>query len=446
MQAQTWFHILFVGALLTISTACQSCSSQNQTTKDSGSIADDREDSSNSPSDDSGDETAVNDSNGDDGCSQASIPALSTQRIAGGSTFNEPVYLTQAPGNNETLFVVEKRGVIQRVEDGSIADEPFLDISSRIDDSFGEEGLLGLAFHPDYQENGRFFVYYTAKGSPTRDVVAEYHRSEQNPDIASDEEVRRFIQPDSLEENHNGGMLTFGPDGYLYAGLGDGGGAGDQHGEIGNGLNKGTLLGSIVRFDVDNNSNDFVPEDNPFVDKEGNKYIWAYGLRNPWRFSFDRKTGDLWVADVGQNKIEEINIQTAETSGGQNYGWRAYEGSQVYDEDLTDRVEHHHAPIIDIPHASDSVPVRDACSVTGGYVYRGDAVPKLKGLYLYGDYCSQDVAAVQYCDGEVVQHTRLPGLKGQGQGLASFAEDHDGELYLIYIGSGEIKKIVPSGS
>lgn len=357
-------------------------------------------------------------------------------------SFERPVYVDQPPGSEDVLYVVEKRGVVQIVEDGELRDEPFLDIRERVGLSHNERGLLGLAFHPDYESNGRFFIYYTPKANH-RNVVAEYRRAEGAQHRASDDEKRRLVEVDDPEGNHNGGMITFGPDGYLYVGMGDGGGAGDQHGKIGNGQNRDTPLGSILRLDVDAADRDFAASDNPFVGGDGDPRIWLWGLRNPWRFAFDPETGDMYIGDVGQNKIEEIDVQPASAPGGRNFGWRAYEGTSVYDSSLTDRVDDHVEPVVEFEHQSEKAPIRDGCSVTGGYVYRGDEIEGLEGAYLYGDYCSKDVAAFRYCDGEAVGHQRVPGLVDQGSGLASFGRDNDGELYLVYDTDGTVQKIVP---
>lgn len=375
-------------------------------------------------------------------CPPPEVAGIGGVDIVEGHRFRNPTFVTQAPGDDETLYVVERPGRILLVRDGEILDEPFLDIRERVGTGHQERGLLGLEFHPDYEENGRFFIFYTPSDEH-KNVVAEYARSEGNADRANHDEIHRLIEPVDPEDNHNGGMIAFGPDGYLYVGMGDGGGAGDRHGEIGNGQNRETLFGSILRLDVDAADRDFVPKDNPFVDASGRPQIWAYGLRNAWRFSFDRKTGELYIGDVGQNKIEEIDFQPADSSGGENYGWRAYEGNDVYDDDLTGRVEEHAAPIVTFRHGADDSPLRNGCSVTGGYVYHGSAIEGLQGAYLYGDYCSQDIVAFKYCQGEVVGHQRVQGLTALASGLGSFGQGNDGELYLVYHGSGHIKKIVP---
>lgn len=369
-------------------------------------------------------------------CEPPVVEGVTTESIAGEHQFDKPVYLTQPPGESDALYVVERAGKILVVEDGEVRKTPFLDIRERVGTGHTERGLLGLAFHPKYPENGRFFLYYTPEDAH-KNVVAEWTIEDGQP-----REVRRLIEPRDPEDNHNGGMITFGPDGYLWVGMGDGGGAGDRHGEIGNGLNTETLFGSILRLDVDAPEREFAAEGNPFVGSDGKDQVWAYGLRNPWRFSFDRETGELYIGDVGQNEVEEISYAPAGAEPGRNYGWRAYEGHAVYDDDLTERVDDHAAPIVTFEHQSDNAPIRGGCSVTGGYVYRGDSVPGLDGAYLYGDFCSMDVAAFKYCDGHVVGHQRVPGLHARGQGLGSFGEDNAGNMYLLYHTGGQVERIV----
>lgn len=393
---------------------------------------------------------------GDDGdaetiaCESKDLPSVTAEPIAPNASFNQPLYLTQAPGQSETLLVVQRQGKVVRVVNGEKQSPPFLDIESRVTSRGGEQGLLGMAFHPNYEENGRFFVYYTADENQDPNVVAEYERSSENPDVADPNEVRRLVEVPDTESNHNGGMIAFGPEGYLYAGLGDGGSGcdtGGQHAPDGNGQTVTNLFGTLLRLDVDAPDRDFAAPDNPFVGEEGKDQIWAYGLRNPWRFSFDRRTGDIYIGDVGQNAIEEIDVLPAGTEGGQNYGWRGYEGTETSDisgcpSDVASEIDNHVPPIYEYrQNTTEDVTIRGGESVTGGYVYRGDAIPGLRGYYLYGDYSSDDIAALRYCEGEVVQNTRLPGLGGLAGGLASFGEDNDGELYMVYIDTGDVLKL-----
>ncbi|MCB9615195.1 MAG: PQQ-dependent sugar dehydrogenase [Sandaracinus sp.] len=372
-------------------------------------------------------------------CPSETIPMLGVEDIAPGVSFSAPIYATVAPGDTDTIYVVEKTGRIVLVRDGERVGT-FLDVSGGLL-SDGEQGLLGLAFHPGYADNGRFFLFFTP-GSPRRNVVAEYRRSDADPDEADPTEVARLVEVNDSESNHNGGMIAFGPDGYLYVAMGDEGGGGDRHGMFGNGLNLSTLFGSILRLDVDAAGADYAAAGNPFSGAEGLPQIYHYGVRNPWRFSFDRTTGDLWIADVGQNVWEEIDVLPAGTPAGRNLGWAAYEGLSVHRAELVDRVADHYEPIVVYEHNDGSAPA-GGVSITGGYVYRGSAIPSLRGWYLYGDYASPHVGAVRFCDGEVLSHERAPGLSGRGSGLGSFGEDANGELFVVYIGDGKVYRIVP---
>jgi len=300
------------------------------------------------------------------------------------------------------------------VRDGALLATPFVDLANRIS-CCGERGLLGLAFHPDYADNGRFFVNYTNVDGDTE--VVELARS-GDPDVASPETVRTFFVVEQPFANHNGGMLAFGPDGYLYVGLGDGGAGGDPQD---NAQSLDTKLGKLLRMDVD-----AYPEPPPGNLAGGDPDLWAFGLRNPWRFSFDRATGDLYIADVGQNALEEINVAPA-GQGGLNYGWRIMEGSQCFQPETGCDMDGLTLPVVEYG--------RDVgCSVTGGYVYRGDALPGLEGRYLYGDFCSNRVFSFRWEAGAVrddVELTTELDPDGQIQGLTSFGEDAAGELYVV---------------
>jgi glucose/arabinose dehydrogenase len=373
------------------------------------------------------------------GCTLGTLPTLTTTSVAGAATFDHPIFVTQAPGSSDTLWVVERSGRIRLVRGGAILPTPFLDVSSRIATSTarGEEcGLLGLAFHPDYVTNGRFFVYYCSSGTRT-DVLAEYHRG-ATADVADGAEVRRLVALTDPEGNHNGGMLAFGPDRFLYASIGDGGGAGDVHGTYGNGLNTSVLFGKILRLDVDNVAGMFAAAGNPFSGASGLPQIWAYGLRNPWRFSFDRMTGDLYIGDVGQGAVEEIDVQAGGAPGGQNYGWRAYEGTSVYSAAEMSRATTRVDPIVAVPHGSGAVPVRAACAIVGGYAYRGAAIPGLRGVYLYTDHCSTDVAALRWCGGSMIAgNVRVLTVPN---GTSAFGQDNAGEMYIVNI-DGTVRRI-----
>ena len=296
-----------------------------------------------------------------------------------------PTVLTNAGDGTNRLFVCEQTGKIFVIDNGGLVKTPFLGLSDKlanINPIYDEKGLLGLVFHPDYINNGRFFVYYSApKSGPGIDhesIVAEYHVS-ADANIADPTSEQIILRVDEPEANHNGGQLAFGPDGYLYIGLGDGGGAGDQHGIIGNGQNTSVLLGKILRIDVDGGSPYVIPADNPFVGVDGADEIFAYGFRNPYRFSFDTVSGDLFVADVGQDEWEEVDIVV---SGG-NYGWRILEGTHPYDLAL--------ATMLGINLSSLEAQIHEYShdvghSIIGGYMYRGSASPDLVGKYVFGDW------------------------------------------------------------
>jgi glucose/arabinose dehydrogenase len=329
---------------------------------------------------------------------------------------NSPVFLTHAGDASGRMFVIEKKGTIAILRDGARVEQPFLDISSLIRSSGSEQGLLGLAFHPDYANNGRFFVYYTASNGDN--TLARYQVSD-NSDVGDPASAQvLFAQPD-FAANHNGGMLAFGPDGYLYVGLGDGGGGGDPQA---NGQKRSTLLGKLLRLDVSGDEPYTIPPDNPWPDgnDDARPEIWAYGLRNPWRFSFDRATGDLYIGDVGQNAYEEIDFQPAGASGGQNYGWNTREGMHCFRSDECESnamIE----PIGEYGH-------EQGCSVTGGYVYRGTAFASLQGLYFFGDYCSGTIWSLQR-DASGAWEQRE--LLASDLSISSFGEDEAGELYVI---------------
>lgn len=346
------------------------------------------------------------------------------------SGFNRPLYVTHANDGGGRLFVVEQTGMIWIIKDGLRAQYPFLDISGLISASadlpYSEQGLLGLAFHPDYAANGYFFVNYTDRSGAT--VVARYQVSLSNPDIADAGSGGIIFQLGQPYANHNGGHIDFGADGYLYISLGDGGSANDP---LGAGQNRRLLLGSILRIDVDGASPYAIPPDNPFVgDDSALDEIWAYGLRNVWRFSFDRATGDMYLADVGQNLLEEVNFQPADSSGGENYGWNVWEGTRRF---AGGSARDHVPPVFEYPHSL-------GCSITGGYVYRGGAIPQLEAAYLFGDYCSGRVWAL-YRDPDL--NWRAEELANTGWAISSFGEDEAGEIYVIDY-SGTIYRFDPA--
>ena len=333
------------------------------------------------------------------------------------SGFREALYLTEPNDDSGTIYIVEKGGKIISINNG--IKTTFLDISERVRDRESERGLLSVAFHPDFKNNGRYFVYYTdSRGSV---IVSEFNSS------TGDEEkiLLRISQPYS---NHNGGQLAFGPDGYLYIGTGDGGAGGDP---LDNGQNKLSLLGKILRIDVNSGNPYGIPPDNPFVNKSGEDEIWAYGLRNPWRFSFDSKTGDLYNADVGQNKWEEINFQSADSKGGENYGWRILEGFHTFNNDNKTDINSLTMPIMEYGREG-------GCSVTGGYVYRGEQFKQFDGTYFFGDFCTGNIWGLRNRNGEweYAKFLKTDHL------ISSFGQDQAGNVYVIDFISGDIFKVV----
>jgi glucose/arabinose dehydrogenase len=364
-------------------------------------------------------------------CSDPSGPMAGSgaklQEVAAGLNF--PLYLTTPAGDANRLFVVERTGGIRIVKDGLLLADPFLDLSAKVSLA-GEQGLLGMAFDPDYATSGTFVVHYTDLAGNT--VLSRFQVSidPDHADPASERVILTALQPFS---NHNGGQVTLGPDGFLYLGLGDGGSGGDPQG---NGQGLSDLLGSILRLDVRTADPYAVPADNPFVGQPSARAeVWSYGLRNPWRFSFDRANGDLYIADVGQNQREEIDVSTAAEAAGKgvNYGWNIMEGTRCFvssgcNQDGLTR------PVLEYSHS-------EGCSVTGGYVYRGGAIPELQGHYFYGDFCEGWVRSFRYADGTVTDQTSWPTLSPGGP-VVSFGEDSAGELYVLEAG-GRVFRIVP---
>ncbi len=337
--------------------------------------------------------------------------------------FDHPVSLAVADSSNN-LYVLEQQGRIWQVRDNRRGETPFLDITSLVLSDASERGLLGLAFHPQYRANRRFFVDYTRIPDGAT-VIAEYTADVDGRSAPSDTGRVLLVIPQP-ERNHNGGQLQFGPDGYLYIGMGDGGGGGDQHGLSGNGQSLGTLLGKILRIDV-NVPGKYTPaQGNPFLNRSDAKpEIWAYGLRNPWRFSFDRATGDLYIGDVGQGQYEEIDFQPASSAGGANYGWRIMEGMHCYQPAAGCDETGLAPPVAEYDHSS-------GCAVIGGYVYRGTAFPWLQGVYLYADFCSGTVWTLHRENNAWVNikglETHLP--------ITAFTQDAQGDLYLVEYGGG----------
>jgi len=357
--------------------------------------------------------------------SSLSAQTLVLQQIA--SDLFQPVTITHA--GDTRLFIVEQNGRIA-IHDGTrLLTNRFLDIDPLVL-SGGERGLLGLAFHPRYASTGWFYVNYTDNNGDT--VIARYTRSAADPNRADSTTAKVLLRIAQPFANHNGGQLAFGPDGYLYIGTGDGGSGNDPGNRA---QNLSDLLGKILRIDVHTGDPYGIPPDNPFVGQAGARpEIWAYGLRNPWRFSFDRVTGDLFIADVGQGNLEEIDLQHASSDGGANYGWRIMEGSDCY----IPNVEGCNAngamvePIIEYGHNA------GACSVTGGFVYRGTSYPRLGGLYLYGDYCNGVIWGAQRLPGNLFA-TRA--LLDTNLLISTFGEDVHGELYVANHQAGVVYRI-----
>ena len=347
----------------------------------------------------------------------AAAQEIALQRVVSGLV--APIGIVSA--GDARLFIVQQHGTIVVWDGTRILPTPFLDIHTLIS-CCNERGLLGLAFHPQYAANGQFFIYYTAAGSG--DVkIARYTVSPTDPnraDAGSGTLLLTIAHPNF--ENHNGGQLQFGPDGYLYAGIGDGGSGGNPTNSA---QDLTQLLGKLLRIDV-NAATYTIPPTNPFVGRSSARNeIWAYGLRNPWRFSFDRDTGDLWIADVGQNLWEEIDIQPASSGGGENYGWRLMEGLHCFN------------PSTNCPTAGLTMPIAEydhndhRCSITGGYRYRGAAYPRLRGTYFYADYCAGTIWGLARAGDAWVTRTLL----STSLLIPSFGEDNHGELYLVANGS-----------
>ena len=339
--------------------------------------------------------------------------------------FQQPIYVTHAGDGSGRLFVVEQNGAIWIVSDGKALSRPFIDLSDRVTRRSSEQGLLGLAFHPNYSVNGQFFVHYSDKNGDT--VVMGFVVSDE-ANRANYNSGRYVLTQSQPYRNHNGGQIAFGHDGHLYIGLGDGGSAGDpQH----NGQNLANWLGAILRVNIESSVGYAVPPDNPFLfTQDAKPEIWVYGLRNPWRFSFDRMTGDLYIGDVGQNDWEEINFQAVGSRGGENYGWRHMEGSYCYKRGCDPAL--YAEPIAEYHHSN------GGCSITGGYVYRGEILSDLKGSYMYADYCSGSIwRLVRSTSGEWNESLIIESkLK-----ISSFGEDEMGEVYVVDYG-GRIYRII----
>ena len=359
----------------------------------------------------------------------ATARASTGARLQSVGRFDQPLYVTAPRGDRRRVFVVEQPGVIRVIRGGHTLAQPFLDIRSRVT-SGGEQGLLGLAFAADYALSGRFYVYFT--GRDGREWVVEYRRvSADRANPASARTLMRMVDP---EPNHNGGQLNIGPDRMLYIGTGDGGGANDQHGSRGNAQNLGSLLGKILRIDphASGGRSYTIPRDNPFVGRAGARgEIYAYGLRNPWRWSFDRVTGDLTIGDVGQDQVEEIDFRRRGTGRGANFGWRPIEGNRAnLDEPAPGAI----APVITKRHSD------GWCSITGGYVIRDPRLAGLVGHYVYSDFCRGVVNVARLAVGGA-HGDRALGVPRVPQ-LASFGEDGLGRVYVVSLDGG-VSRLVP---
>ena len=365
--------------------------------------------------------------------------SLSSIQIANG--FTKPVYVCQPPGDNDRLFVLEQKGIIKIIKNGKTVRKPYADLRNKVHNPItpgDERGLLGLAFHANYQNNGFVYINYSDKNDHT--IVSRF-RVASDPDRLDTKSEKVLIKLKQPFSNHNGGHMEFGPDGYLYISVGDGGKWGDPYN---NAQNLGNLFGKILRIDVDTGDPYAIPDDNPFINNEDAKdEIWLYGLRNVWRFSFDWGKGDVYLGDVGQDLWEEIDFVAAENAGGQNFGWRVMEGNHCYNpkEDCEPTGE---LPIFEYPNDANYMkiligmdePNVDGCSVTGGYVYRGSAISELQGTYFFADYCSGNIWTFKEKNGKATEfqnRTEEISLGGGGftNYISSFGEDNNGELYIV---------------
>jgi hypothetical protein len=341
--------------------------------------------------------------------------------------------VTNAGDGTGRLFVAQRNGIV-RIVQGKTITGTFLDARSLVSQSGGERGFLGLAFHPDFETNRRLFIYCT-QASDGAIIVSRLTANGAGTSVSVNTAQKLLQIPHSQYSNHNGGALAFGPDGYLYIGTGDGGGSGDP---LGSGQSKTTLLGKILRIDVDGSGDCIegrcsIPSSNPFVGEAGDDEIWAYGLRNPWRISFDRSTGNLFIADVGQSRREEVNRQVSSSAGGLNYGWKVMEGSLCYSPSSGCNTSGKVLPVAEYNHSL-------GCSITGGHVYRGQSQRDLQGLYVYGDYCSGRIWTMnENGSGETVR-------RDTSLNISSFGESESGELYVTHLGGTLYRVIAPEFS
>ena len=376
--------------------------------------------------------------------------SLTLTQIANG--FTRPTYITHAGDGSGRIFVVEQPGRIRIIKGGVLQPTPFLDISSRVNSAGSEQGLLNVAFPPGFASKGYFFVDYTNMTGIGNTVIARYHVT-ANPDVADPNSEEILLGVTQPYANHNGGQLQFGPDGYLYIGMGDGGSGGDPQN---NAQTPSELLGKLLRINTEpvvtppgppavgaflnylpiiartfGIASYSIPATNPYTQTAGYRgEIWALGLRNPWRFSFDRSTGDLYIADVGQNAWEEVDFQSAASAGGENYGWRILEATHCYNPASgCAPPAHYSAPVAEYSHAL-------GCSVTGGYVYRGPGNAAMQGIYFYGDYCTGRIWGLQNAGGWQTQQLAQPSIN-----ISTFGEDEAGNLYVASYSTGAIFQI-----
>lgn len=356
------------------------------------------------------------------GNDQTQLPTITLTRFLGG--FDKPVHITHAGDGSQRLFVVEQEGLIRIVRNQTLLMKPFLDIIARVG-CCGERGLLSVAFPPGYSNKGYFYVNYTNNDGNT--VIARY-RVTSDSDVADPNSEEILLMIEQPFANHNGGQLAFGPDGYLYVGMGDGGSGGDPQN---NGQRTDTLLGKLLRIDVESGTKPYaIPPTNPFAqNRDYRSEIWALGLRNPWRFSFDRQTGDLYIGDVGQGNYEEIDLQPHTSPGGENYGWRIMEGAHCFNSGSCSQ-SGLTLPIAEYDHSR-------GCSVTGGFVYRGQQFPRLQGVYFYGDYCSGNFWGLR----QTSANPQNGLLLDTSYSISTFGEDEAGEVYLTDYGTGDIYRL-----
>ena len=379
---------------------------------------------------------------------------LSSVLIADG--YKKPVFITSYPNNAKLLYIVEQAGLIKLINDGKKLSRPFFDINKRVvnpNRPGDERGLLGFAFHPNHTNNGKFYINYMDNDGNT--IISEFStNSELRANHKSERIILKLKQPYG---NHNGGDIQFGPDGYLYISIGDGGKAGDP---LNAGQDLSSLFGKIIRIDIEQKPYG-IPKSNPFFGQKGKREeIWAWGLRNVWRFSFDKQTGDKYLADVGQNKWEEVNFEPASSKGGLNYGWRIMEANHCYDPKENCPTEGLIKPIIEYPNDANhpafafriieelsfSETDVEGCSVTGGYVYRGQKIKSMQGQYIFGDYCSGNIWTLKVVNGKAINFKNRTEEINIGGGefttyISSFGQDSDGEIYIIDYNGGIYKLI-----